>query len=55
MSRAASVSVVGALPEAERAVVLDRVRNLARTHPQLAGRAVFPFPYTTRVFWCRKA
>jgi ubiquinone/menaquinone biosynthesis C-methylase UbiE len=54
VARAASVSVVGALPEAERSTVLDRVRNLARTHPQLAGRQVFPFPYTTRVFWCRK-
>jgi SAM-dependent methyltransferase len=54
VTRAASVSVVGALPEAERAVVLDRVRDLARTHPDLAGRQSFDFPYTTRVFWCHR-
>lgn len=53
VARAASVSVVGALPSGERAAVLDRVRTLARTHPALAGRAWFGFPYTTRVYRCR--
>lgn len=52
VGRAASVSVVGLLDETERDVVLDRVRNLARTHPDLAGRSSFPFPYTTRAWWC---
>lgn len=55
VARAASVSVVGALGPAERAAVLDRVRRLVRTHPDLAGRPSFPFPYTTRVWWCSKA
>lgn len=55
VARAASVSVVGALPEGERATVLDRVRDLARTHPDLAGRAWWGFPYVTRVWSCRKA
>jgi hypothetical protein len=32
--------------------VLDRIRNLARTHPALAGRDRFPFPYVTRVYHC---
>lgn len=54
VARAASVSVVGALPEDERAVVLDRVRDLVTTHPDLAGRGLFWFPYTTRVFWSRR-
>jgi SAM-dependent methyltransferase len=54
VARAASVSVVGALPGDEREAVLDRVRNLAATHPDLAGRDSFGFPYTTRVFWCYK-
>jgi SAM-dependent methyltransferase len=53
VTRAASISVVGKLPDDERAVVLDRVRSLAATHPQLAGRSTFPFPYTTLVYWCR--
>jgi SAM-dependent methyltransferase len=55
VERAASVSVVGALPADRRAAVLDRVRQLARTHPDLAGRAWFGFPYVTRVWWCRAA
>lgn len=52
VERAASVSVVGAMASADRQVVLDRVRDLARRHPDLAGRARFGFPYTTRVLWC---
>jgi ubiquinone/menaquinone biosynthesis C-methylase UbiE len=53
VARAESVSVVGTLPPDRRAAVLDRVRDLARTHPDLAGRAAFPFPYTTMVYRCR--
>lgn len=53
VARAASVSVVGALPDDQRAVVLDRVRNLARTHPDLAGKDWFPFPYETVVWRCQ--
>jgi ubiquinone/menaquinone biosynthesis C-methylase UbiE len=55
VARAESVSVVGSLPATAREQVLDRVRELARTHPDLAGRGHFPFPYTTRVFRCRRA
>ena len=54
VARAASVSVVAALSDADRAVVLDRVRGLVATHPDLAGRAAFGFPYTTRVLWCHR-
>ncbi len=54
VARAESVSVVGALAPADRQRVLDRVRHLARTHPDLAGRDRFPFPYTTRVWRCRR-
>jgi len=50
VARAASMSVVGLLDPAERHIVLDRVRNLARTHPDLAGRSWFGFPYVTRVW-----
>jgi hypothetical protein len=55
VARAASVSVVGAMPEDRRARVLDQVRELARTHPDLAGRPWFPFPYDTFVWRCRPA
>ncbi len=54
VARAASVSVVAALGHEDRAVVLDRVRELAATHPELVDRDVFGFPYTTRVLWCRR-
>jgi len=54
VARAASVSVVAALAEPERGEVLRRVRHLAETHPDLAGKDVFAFPYTTRVHWCRR-
>jgi hypothetical protein len=54
VDRAESVSVVGTLPPDRRAAVLDRVRHLARTHPALAGRATFPFPYTTVVWRTRR-
>jgi SAM-dependent methyltransferase len=54
VARAASVSVVAATPEPERSEILRRVRHLAETHPELAGRPVFAFPYTTNVFWCRR-
>jgi len=54
VARAESVSVVGSLPPADRQRVLDRIRDLARTHPDLAGRSHFPFPYTTRVYRCRR-
>ncbi|HEX6570217.1 MAG TPA: methyltransferase domain-containing protein, partial [Acidimicrobiales bacterium] len=45
VARAESVSVVGSLPPADKQRVLDRVRRLADTHPALAGRDRFPFPY----------
>jgi hypothetical protein len=54
VTRAESVSVVGNLPPADKQRVLDRVRRLTETHPELAGRDHFPFPYTTRVYRCRR-
>jgi SAM-dependent methyltransferase len=53
LARAASVSVVGTLPDHQRAVVLDRVRTLACTHPDLAGKPWFGFPYETVVWRCQ--
>lgn len=50
VARAESVSVVGAMAPDERVEVLGRVRDLARTHPDLAGRPTFGFPYTTAVW-----
>jgi ubiquinone/menaquinone biosynthesis C-methylase UbiE len=35
------------MPPAARTALLDEVRDLARNHPDLAGRARFELPYTT--------
>jgi ubiquinone/menaquinone biosynthesis C-methylase UbiE len=53
VARTVSVSVVAVLPPNERAALLDRVVDLARSHPDLAGRAWFGFPYVTHVFHTR--
>ncbi|MDO5093651.1 MAG: class I SAM-dependent methyltransferase [Propionibacteriaceae bacterium] len=36
-----------------RAEILDAVRRLAATHPDLAGRTEFPVPYLTRAYRAR--
>jgi SAM-dependent methyltransferase len=43
---AASRSHLLTLPDADRALLLDRVDDLARTHPDLAGRAEIALPYS---------
>lgn len=55
LARTASTSVVGVMSEDERAVVLDRVRTLVHTHPDLAGRTSFGFPYVTKIWHFRVA
>jgi SAM-dependent methyltransferase len=55
VERVASVSYIAVLPEKERLVVLDEVRQLARSHPDLAGRDRFDLPYVTDLYWCVRA
>ncbi|HEV3475500.1 MAG TPA: class I SAM-dependent methyltransferase [Actinomycetota bacterium] len=52
VTRIASVSFIARLPEGERHGVLDRIRQLAETHPDLRGRERFSLPYVTDVYWC---
>lgn len=55
VDRAASTSFVAAAPPERRRRVLDRVEELARTHPDLAGRARFELPYRTELhLWRRR-
>lgn len=49
LERAASISYIAALPRDARYAVLNEVRDVARSHPALAGRRVFSFPYRTLV------
>lgn len=46
----ASRSYVITLPVARRDGLLEQVRRLTRTHPDLRGRASFALPYVTRCF-----
>jgi hypothetical protein len=54
VERYTSASYIAVLPEAERREVLERVRSLAETHPDLAGRTTFELPYVTELHWCRR-
>jgi hypothetical protein len=51
---AASRSYVSSLPDAARERVLADIRELVRTHTDLAGREQIDFPYLTDVLWCRR-
>jgi SAM-dependent methyltransferase len=55
VERAASQSNVATMAEDERAQVLDSVRQLARTDPELAGRSSFLLPYDTEVAICHRS
>jgi SAM-dependent methyltransferase len=54
VARVTSVSFIAALPPAEFARVVDRVRTLLATHPETQGRTTFRLPYRTGVYWCEK-
>lgn len=49
LERVASISYIAALPLKERYSVLNEVRELVTSHPDLAGKSVFLFPYRTLV------
>jgi SAM-dependent methyltransferase len=54
VDRAATVSSIASLPEAERERVLDRFRELAATHPDIRGRDLVTLPYVTKVYWTER-
>lgn len=54
LARVGSISFVAALPSGERGELLDRVREIAATHPALRGRDRFAMPYLTDVYYCHK-
>jgi hypothetical protein len=49
-----SRSYVIALAEPDRAAMLERIEDLLRTHPDLAGRDHYDMPYSTRVTIARE-
>ncbi|MGH8986441.1 MAG: methyltransferase domain-containing protein [Acidimicrobiia bacterium] len=55
VERFRGVSHVAALPPAERAAVLDEVRELVATHPETRGRDELFVPYRVDAYWCERA
>lgn len=55
VDRIASVSHVAVLPPAQRATVLDEVRDLLATHPDTAGRSRLELEYRVDAYWCERA
>lgn len=56
VARAASTSFVATAPPERRAAVLEAVRELCATDPDLGGRARFDLPYVTELYrWTRRS
>ena len=54
VDRALTVSSIGVLPDAARERVLDEIRALIATHPDLRGRERVSLPYVTKVYWAER-
>lgn len=55
VERFQGVSHVATLPPAQRAAVLDEVRELLATHPETRGRGELFVPYRVDAYWCERA
>lgn len=49
LDRVSSVSYISAMPDGERAAVLNQVRDLVDGFPE-----TFPMPYRTDIYWCHR-
>ncbi|WP_296256281.1 MULTISPECIES: class I SAM-dependent methyltransferase [unclassified Pseudomonas] len=54
MNRFLSVSFIAALPEADKALMTEQLRELINTHPALRDRQTIEFPYQTQAYLCRR-
>jgi SAM-dependent methyltransferase len=54
VQRVASVSHVAVLPAADRAAVLDEVREVVATHPLTRGRSTVTIPYRVDCYWTER-
>ncbi|MEJ0084899.1 MAG: class I SAM-dependent methyltransferase [Pseudomonadota bacterium] len=54
VDRVASVSFIAALAPSVRNTVLEEVRALIASTPELAGRTTVAMPYVTRAYGCRR-
>ena len=54
IDRALTVSSITVLPDAERERVLDEIRALVASHPDLRGRDAVTLPYVTKLYWAER-
>jgi hypothetical protein len=54
VARTASTSFVAAMPPAERAEVLERVRALLDERPETRERKTIGIPHIAEVYWCER-
>jgi len=54
LDRFRGVSHIAVLPEDEREVVIDEVREILASHPDTAGRDTLTIPYRVDAFWCER-
>jgi len=54
LARVSSVSYVSALPDDERAALLERLAAIVRDGPIAENGPTFVEPYTTEMYWCRR-
>jgi SAM-dependent methyltransferase len=52
--RVASISFIAAMPEPQRLGILDQIRALLQSDPELCGKEQFEMSYQTHAYWCFK-
>ncbi|CAF1120820.1 unnamed protein product [Didymodactylos carnosus] len=52
IDRILSISYMAALPDEEKKLVANEVRELLESAPEINGKSLFPIPYYTDVYWC---
>lgn len=55
LERVTAISFIAALPDRDRERVLQRIRGVVSSHPDLAGRERFRLPYRTDAYWCHRS
>lgn len=53
VQKALGMSFIAALPAKEKEEVVQRIRNLCETHPQIKNHEIIVFPYITHVYWAK--
>lgn len=52
LARVFSSVVMGLLPEHEKGVVVQQVRDILEKYPETRGKVMFEIPYRVEIYWC---